>query len=203
MSFPQLATKLVTKTFGQFQKTLKMITVNGSCEIGTAIDIKNNYNVNKTEDFDFVLITDTAQWIKSPTVGNIDLVFDGVNVKIMKVEKDSANAAYIISCNEYVRQQIIIEKLTTTSDGQGGFTDTWATFKTVQAEVSYANGSEALKSESLSTNQSIKFLFRFESGINEEMRVNFDGQLLPIKSYVNVDFRDQWIELITDRVAAS
>ena len=44
--FKALATKLVTSTFGQYQKPLTICTVYGTAETGTAIDITNNFVVD-------------------------------------------------------------------------------------------------------------------------------------------------------------
>ena len=202
--FKALANKLITKTFGQYQKDLTVATVNGSCQKGTAIDITNNFIVaDGAEDFDFVLATNVDQWSKEFDQGNADLIFNRKDLKILKVEKDPAQAAYIITAKTYNRQEVIIQSLIETPDDQGGFTDAWSTFATVQAEVEYMDGSEAIESGRLGVNQLVKLLFRYQSGIDERMRVVFNGDNLPIRSFINVDGRSEWINLIIERDVAS
>ena len=203
--FKALATKLITGTFGAYQKPLTICTINGTAQTGTAIDITNNFVVDgePKEDFDYVLATNVDQWDKVFDAGNADLVFQQKDLKILKVEKDAAEAAYFITAKTYERQSIVIQSTVEASDGQGGFTDTWSTFATVQGEVEYMDGSEAMDAGRLGVSQVIKLVFRYEAGITEKMRVVFNGDNMPIRSVVNVDGRNEWINLLVERDVAS
>ena len=203
--FKALATKLITSTFGDYQKVLTITTINGTSEVGTAIDITNNFIVDgkPTEDFDYVLATNVDQWNKLFDQGNADLVFQGNDLKILKVEKDAAEAAYFITAKTYDRKTVIIQSVAETADGQGGFTSVWSTFLTVQAEIDYMDGSEAMDAGRLGISQMIKLTFRYEAGITEKMRVVYNGDNMPIKSIVDVDGDNKWINLIVERDVAS
>ena len=203
--FKALATKLITNTFGQYQKPLTICTVYGTTETGTAIDITNNFVVDgkPSEDFDYVLATNVDQWNKSFDLGNADLIFQNKDLKILKVEKDAAEAAYFITAKTYDRKSIVIQSVAETPDGQGGFTSVWSTFATVQAEIDYMDGSEAMDAGRLGISQMIKLTFRYESGITEKMRAVYNGDNMPIKSVVNVDGDNNWINLIVERDVAS
>lgn len=203
--FKALANKLITNTFGAFQKPLTICTINGTTQVGTAIDITNNFVVEgkPKEDFDYVLATNVDQWDKLFNQGNADLIFQQKDLKILKVEMDAAEAAYFITAKTYERQEIIIESVAETPDGQGGFTSVWSTFATVQAEVEYMDGSEAIDAGRLGISQIIKLVFRHEAGITEKMRAVFNGDNLPIRSVVNPGGRDEWLNLIVERDVAS
>jgi len=202
-TFKRLATKLVTRTFGEYQKPLSIVTVNGSCENGTAIDLENNFIVDGDEDTELRLVTNVEQWVKNPTAGNIDCVFNRIPVKILKVEKDAAEAAYFIQCKTYVRRAANIEAVTLTPDGAGGFTELWAEHAAIEAEVINMDASEAIHAGRVETGQMLKFYFRYVSGITEKMRVAYNGESLPIRSINNIDEADEWIELICERKKAS
>jgi SPP1 family predicted phage head-tail adaptor len=203
--FKALATKLITNTFSEYQKALTICTINGTSETGTAIDITNDFVVEGKlrEDCDFVLATNVDQWSKLFDQGNADLIFNGKSLKILKVQKDAAQAAYFITAKTYERQTIVIQSVVETPDGQGGFTDAWSTFVTVEAEVEYMDGSEAIDAGRLGVHQLIKLVFRYEAGITEKMRVVFNGDNMPIRSVVNVAGRDEWSNLIVERDVAS
>ncbi len=201
--FPALATKLVTSTFGQFQKPLTIHTVAGSKETGTAIDIKQMFKVGKTEDTEFVLVTDVAQWNKSPVAGNIDLVFDGVDIEIVKVDQDPASAAYFIHANSYERITTIIQSVVETPDGQGGFTSAWSTFATVESRVQQMTASETIENGRLNASNMIEFRFRYVAGITEKMRVSVAGEFMPIRSVVDNGLRNEWLDVVAEKGAAS
>lgn len=112
-SFQSLATKLITKTFGDFQDALAMRTaddvVYGSdptytIESGTAIPLSLDFEMFESQMIeigDFMLVTNVSQWTTDPELDNVDLVFGGsiwpsVELSIIHVEKDAANAAYFI-----------------------------------------------------------------------------------------------------------
>ena len=209
--FPALATKLVNSTFAQFRKKLQIYTVDGSCENGLGIDITRTYNVGKStgtksvpiEDFNFVIVTDVAQWTKKPDVGNIDVTFDSKDLKIIEVVEDAASAAYFLKCKTYERKTVVIQSVTETADGQGGYTSAWSTFANVEAEANYMEGSEAIDAGRLANNQMIKLRFRYVAGITEKMRVALNGETMPIRSVIDFELRNQWIELAVERLVAS
>lgn len=201
--FKDLASKLVQETFGQYAKKLSIVTVNGSTENGEAIDITHRFVVDGSEDTELKLVTNVDQWVKDPTAGNIDCVFDRVPVKILSVDKDAAQAAYFITCKTYDRQSISIQTLTATPDGSGGYTEVWAEHVSAEAEVTFLDASESMKAGRIETGQGVKFYFRYAAGITEKMRVLFDGEYLPIRSINNINAANEWIELICERKRAS
>jgi len=201
--FKALATKLVTNIFGQYQKPLSIITIAGSCENGFAIDVTHRFELDGSEDTEFVLLTNTQQWFKDPTVGNIDVLFDRVPLKITRVDKDPAQAAYFIYAKTYVRKDVTLEVVALTPDGAGGYSEAWTAHTNIEAEVSYMDASEAIAAGRVETGQMVKFYFRYVAGITEKMRVSFDGEYLPIRSINNFDAANEWIEIIAERKKAA
>lgn len=198
--FKALATKMVTQgTFAVYQKTLDMAIVEGATESGTAIDLTNTFEVNGDEDTMYYLVTNVDQWSTEPTAGNIDLVFDGVPLKITKVDKDAAEAAYFITAKTYVRKPIVIQQLSEVSDGAGGYENTWATFASVDAEVTYSNANESFDRHRVEVGQSITFYFRYVADLDETMRVSFNGEFLDISSINNIHAADEWVEIVCER----
>lgn len=107
--FKKLATKLVTDTFGGFQKTLVMRTpvyptpLNSDPtyteETGKAIPLSLDFKMFESQMIeigDFQLVTNASQWTTDPDINGLELVFDGKTLTVIQVEKDADNAAYFI-----------------------------------------------------------------------------------------------------------
>jgi len=112
-TFSKLATKLVTGTFGAFQKTLVMRTpvlpiAVGSDptytdETGTAIKMALDLKLfegQKVGIDDFMLVTNAAQWTTDPETSNTEFTFDGKALAGISIKKDADNAAYFIKAHK-------------------------------------------------------------------------------------------------------
>ena len=91
-----------------------------------------------------------------------------------------------------------IESLTETTDLQGGYTTSWATFATVTGFVQKNDGSESIQDEQIDSNYSTKFSFQYIAGLTNDMRVNYNGTYYNIKSIVSVQDKDVWIDIMAD-----
>ena len=108
-TFKKLANKFMNDTFSAFSKSLTMRTsdavVFGSDqtytnEVGTATPLSldfSQFDSQLIEAGDFLLFTNASQWTTDPKLDNVDLIFDGVNLQILLVEKDADDAAYFIT----------------------------------------------------------------------------------------------------------
>ena len=108
-TFKTLANRFITDTFAAFSKSMTMRTsdavVFGSdqtytSEVGTAIPLSLDFslfNGQLVEAGDFLLFTNASQWTTNPEADNIDLIFDGVNLQILLVEKDPDDAAFFLT----------------------------------------------------------------------------------------------------------
>lgn len=201
--FKRLATRMINKTFVDYAKTLDIVTVNGSVESGIAIDITNSFKVDQSENNEVMLVTDVDQWTKTPDAGNIDVRFNGQDLKIKQVDKDAAQAAYFITCETYKRETVTIQELYNVPDIQGGMAELWGEVAEVGAEIEYMDASEAIAAGRVETGQMLKLRFRYVDGIEDTMRVIINDEIMPIRSVVNADNRDQWLELLVERVKAA
>ena len=78
------------------------------------------------------------------------------------------------------------EKINRVSDGQGGYTETWTTFATVQRGiVEIKSGGEIVEKtmEATKIDQNEVFTFQYEeiAGVTNEMRINYNGEFFNIK----------------------
>jgi len=96
-----------------------------------------------------------------------------------------------------LRHRIIIQTPGRVSDGAGGSTVTWSTYKTVWARITEARGSEANRAETLHgvANYRIRFRSAAAPAVTTDMRVSYSGVLFAIKGISSPDFRDIYTDL--------
>ena len=99
-------------------------------------------------------------------------------------------------------KQFEIQSLVTTPDGQGGFDEQWLSFSNVTGFVSSLDGKESFKDERLSSDYMKKFKFEYIPGIENTMKIIFDGDNYNIRSIVSVQECDIWIEVIAEKDVA-
>ncbi len=86
-----------------------------------------------------------------------------------------------------LRHRAVIERLTKTPDGQGGFTASWSSFATVWAEIKPVSASERLRSDRNEILRTHKMRIRFLAGVSGEMRVIFDDRIFQVKGFITPD----------------
>lgn len=108
-TFSALANKFLTDIFSDFSKSLTMRTADApvfgsaqtyASEVGKAIPLSLDFSLFSDELIeigDFLLFTNASQWTTDPKADNVDLIFDGVTLQIIFVEKDPADAAYFLT----------------------------------------------------------------------------------------------------------
>ena len=108
-TFKTLANRFMTDTFAAFAKSMTMRTADAAVfgtaqtyttEVGTAIPLSldfSMFNGQLIEVGDFLLFTNASQWTTDPRADNVDLIFDGVTLQIVLVEKDPDDAAYFLT----------------------------------------------------------------------------------------------------------
>lgn len=75
-----------------------------------------------------------------------------------------------------LRERIEIQVKTSTDDGMGGFTETWATAATVWGRTWGATGSERMLASTNQAQVSRHFAIRYFADLTTQHRVIFDGQ---------------------------
>lgn len=199
--FQDMASDFLTDCFVDFSLPLTM-TLNGTSETKTGIAITNKFKLNTKpflENTEYLIFTTQNIWTIDPAASGVELTFKGHMLQVLEVDKDAAGAAYIIKAITKGFKSISIISASDTSDGQGGITQTWSVYATDNARIVPMNASETEYSGRQSTNQLIKFSLPYRSGVTESMKVRFNNEDLPIRSIVNVEERDQWLEITAER----
>ena len=84
-------------------------------------------------------------------------------------------------------RRIVIERAALTTNTYGERAETWGTYTTVWAEISYkyGSGSESIQSDQILTKQPVSFIIRYSattSGITPTDRVSYGGDLYQIEA---------------------
>ena len=96
-----------------------------------------------------------------------------------------------------------IEALTNTPDGQGGYVPSWSTFAIVTGFVQKKSGDETVKDDQLNDDYPTMFSFKYISGLNNNMRVLFNGKYYNIRSIISVQEVDVWVDIVADESDAT
>lgn len=91
--------------------------------------------------------------------------------------------------------RITIQNRTQVADGFGGYTETWATFATVWAEVKAVSSRERFFSGKLELNITHKITIRYLAGVEGDMRISFDSRIFKIIGARDPEERKAWLEI--------
>jgi SPP1 family predicted phage head-tail adaptor len=114
-----------------------------------------------------------------------------------------------VKCCEFntgmLREPVTFQRMTRTSDGAGGQTQTWATLSgaPTRAFVRAASGNERFSHDRVEAVVKLKLVTRYTSAIAEADRVLIRGRAHNIKFLNNIEFRNQWLEISVDGGVAS
>jgi len=100
-------------------------------------------------------------------------------------------------------QTYTFESLNKTPDGQGGFTSGWSTFATVTGFVKIDSGREGELDDHIKSEYSRKFSFEFVAGLQNNMRILYNGDYYNIRSINSVQDSTIWIDVMGDKDIAS
>jgi SPP1 family predicted phage head-tail adaptor len=113
----------------------------------------------------------------------------------MKLGKAKAN---YVDANTMTRQ-VGIYAPTRTSDGQGGYTTTFALQSTVWGDLRPDNQTRAIDESELQFNERSRLYIRFDVNINDSYEVDVEGDRYTIHSIKNVEDQNRFLELIIYR----
>ena len=104
-----------------------------------------------------------------------------------------------------LREPVTFQRMTRTTDGAGGQTQTWATISgaPTRAYVKAASGSERFAHDRVEAIVKLKLTTRYTSAISEADRVLIRGRAHNIRFLNNLEFRNQWLEIGVDGGVAS
>lgn len=102
-----------------------------------------------------------------------------------------------------LRHRITIQQMSRTTDGQGGWTESWADFATVWAKVKPMSAKERTFSQQIQENVTHKIVIRWLADVDSEMRISFEGRIFQIKGKIREDERRWFMEIMAEEGVAS
>lgn len=86
-----------------------------------------------------------------------------------------------------LRNLIIIEQATETFNSEGELVTTWATYKSVWAEILPLVGREFWASKQVNSETTGKLRIRYIAGITPKMRIKFGNRYFEILGVINIE----------------
>jgi len=102
-----------------------------------------------------------------------------------------------------LREPLTIQRKFAVSDGIGGQTISWITLGSTRGDVRPVSGREALQAMQLQASVTHRIYIRYRSDITAADRLTMRGQPLQIRSVVNIEMRNRWLELSCDSGVAT
>ncbi len=82
-------------------------------------------------------------------------------------------------------KRVAIQSASQVSDGQGGYSDVWATLATVWANIEPTKGWERMQAQQLQSPVTHKVKMRYYSGLTTKHRLLYGTRVLDIKEVIN------------------
>lgn len=102
-------------------------------------------------------------------------------------------------CCEYnsgmFREPITFQRATKTSDGAGGYSETWATLLATFAVIEKFSGSETFASDRVEARTKYRIVCHYFSGLRESDRVVMRNIAYDITAIENMEFKDQYLAI--------
>lgn len=99
-----------------------------------------------------------------------------------------------------LKERVIFERRTLTSDGAGGQSETWATIMGVpgRAFVMPMSGSERYASDRTEAIIRLRLVTRFTNLLREGDRVKIKSRIHNIRFIDNIEFANRWLQIDVD-----
>ncbi len=94
-----------------------------------------------------------------------------------------------------LQQRVKFQSLSRTSDGQGGWIETWTDFAEVWAKVKPVSAKERYFSQRIEENISHQITIRWRNDLNTEMRILYESRIFQLHGIRDEDER-HWFTLI-------
>ena len=89
-----------------------------------------------------------------------------------------------------MRHRVVIQTVTQTPDGAGGFTENWTTAATVWASIQPANGRERWVAGQMETHVTHRIECRYNSAITTAMRILWGARVFDVVEVLNIEERN-------------
>jgi SPP1 family predicted phage head-tail adaptor len=99
-----------------------------------------------------------------------------------------------------LRHKIIFQTATDTSDGMGGFTQSWSDTYTCFAAIWPLRSNERLEAMKMESKITHKIRMRYQPGITSSMRIKFGSRYFQISAPINPDERNRELEILAEEI---
>jgi len=95
-----------------------------------------------------------------------------------------------------LRHYVTLERQTTTQNNIGEPIVTWIEFAPTYAKIEPLTGREYFSAKEKQNEVTTRITIRFVDGVTEDMRVNHNGRIYEIDAVLNVDERNERIQIM-------
>ena len=96
-----------------------------------------------------------------------------------------------------LRQMIVIQSHTFTTDDFGGQIEAWADVATVAASVEPLSGRELIAAQAAQSEITTRFVVRYLAGIEPAMRIVYNGKIYNISAIIDPEERHRELQIMT------
>ncbi|BER92691.1 phage head closure protein [Atrimonas thermophila] len=94
-----------------------------------------------------------------------------------------------------LRHRVTIQRLNRVPDGMGGYEEQWQDVVSLWAKVEPLKGRERFVAQQAQSEVTHRITTRYYSGIEPQMRVVYRNRNFDIEVVINVDEKNEWLEL--------
>lgn len=108
-------------------------------------------------------------------------------------------------CDMYagkLNRLIEIYSLSTTKTATGGASDSWAIRDTYYARVEPVSGMESVRFDRLGAHGVTRFIIRYNEDVVESDKIVYKGVDYQIRSIINIEEADLWLEIMGEKGVA-
>jgi SPP1 family predicted phage head-tail adaptor len=101
--------------------------------------------------------------------------------------------AALPKCPPSLRHSVIVQTRTQASDGQGGYTDTWADTVTLWCSIEPLKGYERYQAGQMQTPVTHKLMMRYNANVTTDSRLKFGDRTLYVVEVIDQEERNRWL----------
>ncbi len=94
-----------------------------------------------------------------------------------------------------LRYKVELQSATNSSDGAGGYTSSFNTIASLFADIRPSSGDESYRQGKVQDKTTHKIYIRHRNDVKTNYRISYDQRIFNIKSILNIDERNRFIEL--------
>ena len=122
--------------------------------------------------------------------------------KVLADPLDEASGGVLMRCCDLtaakLRNVIDIEREVKTPLPGGGSSLSWSVIASPRAYMKPMSGGERLQAMRLDASVNQRIFIRYRDDITTSDRINYKGRLMQIRALINLEERNQWLEIYAD-----